>query len=1225
MTNRYYTSRLLKTIEPYNINGVNKCLFYTEINTNVKVGDKVFISNGVFDSEFSTYLPNKRHGKGVDGYDVLFVDRTKIVLDIDYVPVATYNIRPIEDFISVYKVNTYNDFKYFTNIYIDTVNTSRHNKFQKGFTNNILYIENIQILDECIVNDSSIQFIYRQYTDDTFTTFVETTYNGTNPENFINSFYAKRDNNSNIYEVANIFFDRNGFKINGTSAYFYSEYTQYINSLDSATIEYYKNPRLYIQNDDITYKGVTYIKRNIYRYTPIEGTFQWDIDVSFKQPILSKNFFKNGVFSGTHNNGIFGNYKSRKIWRGDNTWNSGFMLNSIWEDGTMNSIVNTEESFYSTYDSNGQVVITSDTTNNKGFGYNYIIDSKIKKGTILNGNFINCEVSNDISMDIIESKILSTSISNTLTIKSGFYDLCDFKNASIENAKIKDSYIENSYIKSSTINSNQILKSVCEQTIYNNENGITVLSADLWSYIEGNYQTNDPQLDLSKIRGVLKLYISEQDYNRLDTYETFYIKNLNKEEILSNLTNDQKLKTPIENKYRLDIYKDYNLLKTSQEVICSLKTPKENRFKRFVRLDSFNIGTNTYEFSVPDSIQNPINGQYSIDIDLGRYFAHYYNNGQFTYIDTTLSNRIVNINNVNRIFRNTNISNSDFDKGIIDNSIIENGDFLNTNNYIKYVSGNNLDISYNNGQFTISLKNDYLNNFNTQLDVNDYVWLKGIFYNDTNNNNERVYIDGEYKISNISNDVVILDPDPINTISNIDNTTIFRVDETIPNYISLYTNIIKNSEIISGFLYNTNLSGNTILNRDFNNNDTELTLSNINRLRVINTLLSSVNNNIINSGIFYNSHLLNDTFNNGIIFNSIWNNINPFNNGIITKTYWINGEFNNGQFIDNLDLSLSNISFIEDQSLILNRTWNNGIFKGGTFNRSQWQDGEFNGGEFINSNALNGTFSGGRIGSRSLSTQLTTIGRDVNTSIILSDNIIVVNAKIGGDGFVTINNCNFQSGELTSNLNGNTIWNNGDFNGGDITGNVKWKNGRFNNGKFLSTYDNTLTYTTSDLSDQNLYSWENGEFNGGYFGDSNTHPSWFKGEFKSGEFSGKYWKDGVFTNGIFTGNIPSSINDIFDFDTTTVGIPAKLKNIIDNNYGIWLGGKITTSNYEENKPSYTKLIRKTDTRVKSQLVEFVSSLWMSGIFEHNNGTFKNSVFKSGSFNNGTFEESLFNP
>jgi hypothetical protein len=34
---------------------------------------------------------------------------------------------------------------------------------------------------------------------------------------------------------------------------------------------------------------------------------------------------------------------------------------------------------------------------------------------------------------------------------------------------------------------------------------------------------------------------------------------------------------------------------------------------------------------------------------------------------------------------------------------------------------------------------------------------------------------------------------------------------------------------------------------------------------------------------------------------------------------------------------------------------------------------------------------------------------------------------------------------------------------------------------------------------------------------------------------------------------------------------------------------------------------------------------MSGIFEHNNGTFKNSVFKSGSFNNGTFEESLFNP
>lgn len=1232
MSNNYYTSRLLKTIEPYNYNGVNKCLFYTEVNTNINVGDKVFISNGIFDSEYGINKSTDRHGRGTDGYKVLFIDKTKIVLDIDYLPVASYNIRTLEDFISIYKVNNIRDFNYFTNIYIDTISTTRYNKFQRGLTNNILFVDSINILYDIISYDPTIQFTYRKYEIGSTTVYQDYIFNNNTIDDllFNKVFLSKRDNNTNTYEVVNLYFDTNGFKfndVNDNNSYFYSEFRDliYLNE-DEGTINYYKSPKIYIQNDDITYKGVTYIKRNIYRYTSIDGIYQWDIDITYKQPIISKNYFKNGLFKGVHNNGIFGNYKSRKKWKGDNTWNSGFMINSIWEDGIMNSKDSDNDSYYTTYDSNDQIVLSSDSTNNKGFGYNYIIDTKIKKGIIQNGNFVNCEISNDDEDYYLDKSINGGIFNNNIILKSGLYNLCDFKNVYIEGSKVKDSYIEKSFIKNSIINSNQIGYSVCDDSIYNNENGINVIAADLWSYIEGNYDTGNPEYNISNnIRGVLKLYISENDYKRLDIFESFFISNVNKEVVISSITNDQKIKIPIETKYILDSYKDYNLMQSDQLITCSLKTPKENKYKRFVQLDSFNISTNTYVYSIPSSVQNDYSKYYSIDIDLGNYLSYYYdiqNSNKFEYV-VPKQNRILNISNVDRIFKNINLTNSSFSNGIIKNSIIERGDFSNINNYIEY-NLDNLDISFDtvNNYFNINIKNYSLNNLNEQLSIDDFIWIKGIYFEDANNSNEKVYIDGVYKISDINNNIVSIEMTSNiyeYNISNIDNSTVFKTDDTKPNYISLYTNIIEKSQIISGTYYNTNLSGNNIYNKDFNNNDIEITLSNINRLRIFNTLFSNLTENTINSGIIYNSHLLNDSFKNGIIYNSIWNNNIPFEGGIITKSFWINGIFNNGIFYDNNENNINNIKFIETSSNTLDRKWYNGTFNNGTFNKSKWQDGIFNNGKFITSNAINGEFLGGFIGDKSLLKDSTTIGLDTNNMITLNNNVTILNAKVGGDGFVEILNCNFQGGELTSNSNGNTIWYYGTFNGGDLTNNVKWKNGIFNGGKFLSTYDNTIQFT--DVDNILNFSWENGVFNGGYFGSVLVNPSWFKGEFNGGEYSGKYWRNGVFTNGVFSGNITSIVIDnIFDYDNST----NKLINLIDTNYGIWIDGKLSSSNYEEDKVVYTKLTRKTDTKSKIQNVEFKNSIWLNGIFDHNNGIFNNSIFSKGLFKNGNFENSLFN-
>ncbi len=49
-------------VEPYNIKGYNKTLFYTEVNTELKVGDKVFIINGIYDSNL--LIENDKYKKG---------------------------------------------------------------------------------------------------------------------------------------------------------------------------------------------------------------------------------------------------------------------------------------------------------------------------------------------------------------------------------------------------------------------------------------------------------------------------------------------------------------------------------------------------------------------------------------------------------------------------------------------------------------------------------------------------------------------------------------------------------------------------------------------------------------------------------------------------------------------------------------------------------------------------------------------------------------------------------------------------------------------------------------------------------------------------------------------------------------------------------------------------------------------------------------------------------
>jgi len=124
-----YTSRLLNYVEPYFIDGIAKTAFYTEVNTNLQRNDKVFVVNGFYDSE--VFIRRGKWVKNADGYRVLFVDRCKVVLDIDWESgqfaglTQTFREDNFENFIKVYNVRSQREFDYINKIKVDSYTFSR--------------------------------------------------------------------------------------------------------------------------------------------------------------------------------------------------------------------------------------------------------------------------------------------------------------------------------------------------------------------------------------------------------------------------------------------------------------------------------------------------------------------------------------------------------------------------------------------------------------------------------------------------------------------------------------------------------------------------------------------------------------------------------------------------------------------------------------------------------------------------------------------------------------------------------------------------------------------------------------------------------------------------------------------------------------------------------------------------------------------------------------------
>ena len=1119
-----YTSRLLNQAEIYYINGNPKTAIYSEVNTNIQVGDKVFIMNGIYDSQ--KYIDIGKYALNADGYSVLYTNNCQIVIDLPYTYSTTftqsYYTDNLDNYKKIYNIETQREFDYINQILVDSYTYSdfyqynRISKFEHGLTNNIIYSAG--------------------------------TFSGISATNSIGY--------NNGISATNSFWARIG--------------DSWINinyEFDSGTFSgIYYNGRIMIFGEDFNYNGTLLKQRNIYKYNTT--TYTWDLDILYKQPIISKLSFQGGSFHGVHNDGIFGNYKSNQVWNNNGVWNSGFFVNSTWESGVMNSKSSGNSASYYAELINNKVKQHFDYSNNNGYGYNYILDSEIKSGTINNGNIINTNINGDNDTYIFDNQNIN------LNLNGGFYDFCDFKNVNINNSETLDSIISNSNINNSQIYNSQINNSIVINSKLNGSNVLNIISADISYYFS---ETNES-------RGILKLYISESDFLRLDLMDNFYITNIDKNFVLNSLSLSQKLLMPYELRYVIDSIFNPDF---SNNIIVSLKTPFDNKFIPTISI--------IHNFEIDNSFNTNINNNYSIDIDFGNFIIditdlnNLYLDSNNNVLDT--KNQYLNKKTVNNLFSNAYISNGDINEGSVNNSEFINYNNINYNTNIISGSSSNLSISkINNNQLSVLLKSPKEYSTGT-LKIGNYVWLDSILYNNITD------ISGTYSIVSISysNTNIYLGLSNSSIVSSLNSIGTYSITDGLFNKNYVNTVKISNSNIDSGLFLGTLFKSTTFYNSNFDN--TSLSYDNLSLLRLIGLNIND-SSLVFNNATIKSSVINNATWNSSIAIDCIWNNT-IFNNGIFYDGYWLSGVFNNGLFT-NSDGVLQSIDYSDNQ---LYNNWYNGIFNSGTFYKSIWVQGIFNNGLFYNSDWYSGTWNNGILGDNSVPHNKTTFGVGLTFGVSQSYwyDGIVKNADVGGLGNVYWYDGIFYNGQFNSiKGTGSSIWYNGQFNGGNFTGDSIWEYGIFNGGKFLSAYRNSLINSTQSTD----YSWQGGIFNEGLFSSQST---WYNGEFNGGLFNGIVWNNGIFGGGNFVG---SGQNILVGSDSDYVN------QFTQSFYGLWRNGIFSE---KKQYKIYDTILNISETAL------FNNGLWQNGIFDSTDGQFNNSAWLAGNFINGNFKGGVFNP
>lgn len=1199
-SNKTFSSKLLNWVEPYEIKGSIKTLFYTEVNSELKAGDRVFIINGAYDSDL--LIEKNKYKKGRDGYKILHIDKCQVVLDIDYTGVTPYSTATDDQLIKVYYIRDTSEFLH-ANRAITTRDGKINHKFE-WYQNNIA---------------------------------------------FIDSNYTTTQN----WGLNNGISGTPGFYVRSSTASWTNITTNFINSgsYSYALSPTYTNVnRVKIMNADFIYNGREFKEGYVYKWVVGPTQSSWEVDVTYFKPYLTKNNFRDGNFRGEWNCGLYGQYDKRIKWHGDKSvWNVGTLINTIWKKGTMNSLYTSSESYFSSFDNYGLPYQKINSPNNAGRGYNFVANSIIETSTITNGSFYTTTFGTQSSAtySIVEDEILGIESPYTNEIKQAFFNDCEFNNSYLENSELKNTKANNSkFEKSKSINS-YFNNSVLKDSFYNSDNIIKIYAYDELAASEFSAITSVTFSSINDVvQKVYKFYIDKSGYDRLRTGDKFYIKGLGINNLSKDIINffDKKFKIGSWTEYTEENFGVTTVGKKGYEYSAFLSTPADNSYKYYTSTAIFPPYTGP-KYYTEIAGTNPNSKYYSIDIWSSRYDktgSLTTENLDFNYNSSSLTplNNIIDVSSAY-------IVDADFDSGLIENSDWNSGSHIESNNdnniTVQTLLGGSYNLSIDSSNY-ITATTSYDSNYpeSKLINVGDVVFLDSVDFNWGTVSR----IPDTYKVISNTNGVYKLKE--VGTVSQIISLSAsngyFYTNNAENRYGHLRKLKINKSNIKSGLIKRTYLSGSLIQNLEYNYLDKDLTNLAKARNLVISDAIFSNNSNILSNATYINSFFVqgDDVWNSGIIQNSIWNG-GTFSNGVVRDSRWIKGDFLNGWFYNSRTFngtssvtspyyySENTNSYYRKGTLPNNRnSWQSGNFIDGDFYKSDWESGTFSNGNFNYSKWYDGVFNKGIIGSNQVST-LDTHLYNGTVSYAIVENATLY--SIDTSYYQNVNqNLNWLNGifvngvfgsDTLQNATHSATWQKGIFNGGQFITNGKWKNGTFNGGKFTSAYGWTQSESTSQLD----YGWEKGTFNGGEFGNANglTNSTWYTGEFNGGVFKGRVWNNGVFLYGEFQGSGGNPVS----------GLTSGNANIFVDSYsqsywGKWRNGIFTNikDKFVKDQKFYTKQVMAMSlegVNKPPRSAKFKNGLWVSGTFSHSSGEMSSSVWLDGAFERGKFKNSSFNP
>jgi len=1202
--------RLLNWVEPYKIAGVNYTLFYTEVNSGLKVNDKVFIINGAYDSNL--LIQQDKYKKGRDGYKVLFVDECRIVLDIEFVgwlPAneTSENQEVFDDFIKVYYIKDQNDF-----IHVNRQITTRDGildfKFNKN-QNNIIFTDKLDG--------------FAPVTD-----WGETSGLTGSP-----GFFIKNDSSNWINISSN--FMLGSYSIAATNS----------------------NNKILILNGSFTYSYSNSIiaefkEDSVYTWDPI--LLSWQVNVKHENnnpPIITKSNFRRGQFDGQWNGGLYGTNDERIIWNSPTaTWNSGTLLNTIWQTGIMNSFYSQQSSYFAEFDysfatssaPNGLPYQKVNNPDNNGYGYNFVINSDIQNAVINNGNVTNSKLGTSASSyNIVEeylkgSNIVENFTTSGLTVNKALFDNCKFINANIENTEIRNSRAENSrFNKVKSVNSHY-KSSLFLNSNYISDNIIKVLDYDEFTYTITN--------NSNVTHKVYKFYINKRSYEKFKLKDSFYIKGIK----INN--NSGELLNFFDTKFKIGPYKeyiDYNLgvsygfTKLGVEYNAFVSTPKENEYRYSVD----NIGNKLEDIKGKD--------YYSVDIFIKQKFE---DNTYQTNTDYITSNSGV----FNNTFLGTGIL--DFSEAYIVNSDFESGIFENSNwnsgNHINYSNDNNItkDILNGGGFYSLTGTNSisFSNKISSEgiasevdydyLGTGSVVFLNAVDYDTRGkvtsfviNNPGSGYTNGTFSTSGGSGTGLTI---------NVNASTIgaaFEI-ELIPDGNN--NNYYYASSAGGGYTTRQTTGGSgTGL-------EVEITVSNTSPYFITSAT-------ILNPGFGYN---INDELNISLVSTGGANNEGPnikkikiksiLNGGVLISStqsfqglgYQINDivTINSGNSNATIRVTgvTGSLTRLPDAYKIVNRTITGtnqtikleSILKpGDTFPnlledglfltmRAQNKYGYLHRTKFNRSRIITGIFKRAYITNSLLRDESFDVSdKDFNNikkiknlifvDTIFSDNSNILSKATYMNSFFVGGNDIWDNGIIYD-----SIWNGGNFKNGLVKESI-WVDGIFSDGLFYNSrsFDNSLIfdynqnvktrYYKSGTEFNARFSWQNGTFLNGEFYKSD----WENGVFNGGKFYYSKFYNGVFNNGLI-GDTSIPIDDTWFYNGTINYAVVENSKIVSQKYNGISNSVITWNNGIFNSGVFAT----NDTQGVLN-----TATWSYGIF--NGGEFRNKAkWKNGIFNGGKF-------